>query len=202
MKNPTESNRDRALRAALAIAGSQGLRAVTHGRIDSTAALPKGTTSNHFRTRAGLLHATVDHLVEAEQNTFAGGTSPESVDDLLNALVQFIRDSEDTHRDLTTARYAFFVEGFHDPHIRDTLAQARRQINVWAAQSLEVVGVTRPFAVAARILTYVDGAILHSLTFGSESVEIAEAKASILALIDAGRNYDSSTEHRSSSTCL
>jgi DNA-binding transcriptional regulator YbjK len=185
MKNHTETNRDRALHAALAIAGSQGLRALTHGRVDSTAGLPAGTASNHFRTRAALLHATVDHLVKAEQSAFASGSTPETMDDLIEAIAQFTRDAVGAQRELTAARYAFFVEGFHDPHIRETLAQARHRIDVWAAQSLEMLGVSRPFAAAGRILTYVDGAILHAFAFdGISRVEdIAVAVRSLLDVV-------------------
>lgn len=183
MMNHTESNRNRALRAALAIAGSQGIRALTHGRVDSTAGLPSGTASNHFRTRAALLHATVDHLVQAEQSAFAADRAPQTVEDLIGAIAQFMRDATGAQRQLAVARYAFFAEGFHDPHIRETLAQARRRIDVWAAQSLEALGVARPFAAADRILTYVDGAILHALAFES-SARGEELARVVRSLID------------------
>ncbi|GAB2522382.1 TetR/AcrR family transcriptional regulator [Paramicrobacterium agarici] len=188
MTSRSESNRDRALHAALAIAGGQGIRALTHGRVDSTAGLPSGTTSNHFRTRAALLHATVDHLVGAEQRHFAAESAPQTVDDLVAALAQFIRDAAGAQRDLTAARYAFFAEGFHDPHIREVLAQARHRVDVWAAQSLEVLGVSRPFAAARRMLTYVDGAILHALAFDAvfRDEDIAVAVHSLIDDVDGG----------------
>ncbi|MFD1860080.1 TetR/AcrR family transcriptional regulator [Aeromicrobium camelliae] len=179
----SQNNRDRALHAALAIAGSQGIRALTHGRVDSTAGLPAGTTSNHFRTRAALLHATVDHLVKAEQSAFAADSAPRTVDDLIEAITQFIQDAAGAQRELTAARYAFFVEGFHDPHIKETLAQARQRIDVWAAQSLERLGVSRPFAAADRILTYVDGAILHALAFDGISY-VQDLAVAVRSLID------------------
>ncbi len=194
MKNRTKSNRDRALQAALAIAGGHGIRALTHGRVDSAAGLPAGTTSNHFRTRAALLHATVDHLVETEQSAFAGDSAPQTADDLIHALAQFIRDAVGPQRDLTTARYAFFVEGFHDPHIRETLAQARHGIDVWAAQTLETLGVSRPFAAAGRILTYVDGAILHALAFDDifRGEDIAAAVRPLIGDVDASSSHEPS----------
>ncbi|WP_166348397.1 TetR/AcrR family transcriptional regulator [Phytoactinopolyspora limicola] len=159
------SNRGRALDAALQIAGSQGIRALTHGRVDSVAGLPKGSTSNHFRTRAALIHATVDYLVEAERGAFAEGNRPRSVEDLVQALAVFVDHAAGPQRMLTAARFAFFVEGFHDAHVHDALAHGRARIETWAALTLEELGFPRPFAATRRILTYIEGAIFHRLTF-------------------------------------
>lgn len=59
--------------------------------------------------------------------------------------------------------------GIHDPQVRSVLAEARAHINTWAARTLEQLGITRPFAAADRILDHLDGAILHTLTFGNRS---------------------------------
>lgn len=186
MKSHSGSNRDRALHAALAIAGNQGIRALTHGRVDSTAGLPAGTTSNHFRTRTALLHATVDRLVESEQCAFSADDTLQTADDLIHALTQFICDAAGPQRNLTTARYAFFVEGFHDPHIREKLTQARHEIEVWAAQALETLGVSRPFAAAGRVLSYVDGATLHALALdcSTRSENITVAVRQLIGVVD------------------
>jgi DNA-binding transcriptional regulator YbjK len=36
----------------LKLLGTEGLRALTHARVDECAGIPKGSTSNYFRTRA------------------------------------------------------------------------------------------------------------------------------------------------------
>jgi len=56
----------RALDAAIDLVGTHGLRALTHARVDERAELPKGSTSNYFRTRAALLSGVVDRIVERE----------------------------------------------------------------------------------------------------------------------------------------
>lgn len=160
------SNRDRALTAALDIVGTQGTHALTHSRVDTAAGLPKGSTSNYFRSRAALIHATVDHLVETERSMFEAGTGPGSIEDFVTALVTFVDDATGPQRTFTAARFAFFVESFHDAHIREELAGARQRIEAWAAQILEPLGFPRPFASARRILTHLDGTMLHRLTFG------------------------------------
>lgn len=60
------STRTRALDAAIDLLGTEGLRALTHGRVDERAGIPKGSTSNYFRTRAALLSGVVARIVERE----------------------------------------------------------------------------------------------------------------------------------------
>ena len=72
-----------------------------------------------------------------------------------------------THRTLAAARVAFFVEAFHDAHVRAVLTDARAHIDTWAVQILEGLQFPQPDTAARIILTYVDGVILHTLAFGS-----------------------------------
>lgn len=125
-----------------------------------------GSTSNHFRTRSALLHATVDQLAQEERRAFAPAGAPATSEELVEALAGVVAAASGPHRGLAAARYAFFAEGVHDPHVRATLARAREGIEMWTAQTLEGIGVPRPFAAARRVLTYLDGAILHRLVFG------------------------------------
>ena len=47
------------MNAAVELVGGQGIRALTHARVDAQAGLPLGSTSNHFRTRAALVAGLV-----------------------------------------------------------------------------------------------------------------------------------------------
>lgn len=60
------SLRDRTLDAAIRLLETQGLRALTHRRIDEKAQLPPGSTSNYFRTRDALLTGVADAILERE----------------------------------------------------------------------------------------------------------------------------------------
>lgn len=179
----TTSNRNRALHAAIEIAGTQGTHALTHGRVDAAASLPRGSTSNYFRSRTALIHATVDHLVAAEQNLFGAGPAPLSIDDLVTALVAFVDEATTKHRTLTAARFAFFMEGFHDAHVREELSRARQRIVTWAAQILEALEVPRPFTSARRILTHLEGTMLHRLTFNEHSEGLDDIEAVVRSCI-------------------
>lgn len=157
--------RERALGAAVELLGTQGIRALTHGRTDAAAGLPKGSTSNHFRTRADLIHAVVDHIVASEQRVFAAGGPPQNLDEFVTSLRAFIREATGPQRTLTVARLACFVEAVHDAQIRAALADGRRAIEGATAGALEALGLPRPFSAARRLLAHVDGMILHQLTF-------------------------------------
>ena len=54
----------RAIDAAIDLVGTHGLRALAHTRVDERAGLPKGSTSNYFRTDQALLSGIVDTLEE------------------------------------------------------------------------------------------------------------------------------------------
>ena len=58
------STRTRALDAAIELLGTKGLRALTHARIDERAGIPRGSTSNYFRTRAQLVTGVSDWIGE------------------------------------------------------------------------------------------------------------------------------------------
>lgn len=181
------TNRDRALDAALRIVGTEGIRALTHGRVDAAAGLPKGSTSNYFRTRAALVHASVGRLVAAEQEAFAEAGRPHSAEDLVEALVASVRESTEARRVLTAARFAFFVEGFHDDEVRQALADARGRIEGWAAETLAGLGFPHPFVAARRILAHVEGVMLHRMTFGGERADAEDIQAVVAAVLaDAG----------------
>ena len=71
-----QSNREQALAAAVELLGTEGLRSLTHGRVDERAGLPKGSTSNHFRTRAALLEGVLDWMLDTELPEVGAATDP------------------------------------------------------------------------------------------------------------------------------
>ena len=61
------ATRERGLEAAVELLGAEGVRALTHARVDERAGLPPGSTSNWFRTRRALLGGIVDWIAERER---------------------------------------------------------------------------------------------------------------------------------------
>jgi DNA-binding transcriptional regulator YbjK len=67
--------RERGLDAAVELLGAEGVRALTHARVDERAGLPPGSTSNWFRTRRALLGGVVDWIAERERADFAASAT-------------------------------------------------------------------------------------------------------------------------------
>ena len=53
------TTRERALEAAVDVLGTDGVRALSHARVDERAGLPPGSTSNWFPIRRALLQRPV-----------------------------------------------------------------------------------------------------------------------------------------------
>ena len=116
----------RVLEAAVELLGTEGLRALTHARIDAQAGVPKGSTSNYFRTRAQLLIGVSDWIGEhdlASADDIA--TAPDTAADLVEGLSIGIEMLTGPHRIVTAARLTLFMEANHNPEIRAAVSQTR-----------------------------------------------------------------------------
>ena len=122
------SLRDRALDAAIELLGTQGLKALTHRRIDQKAHLPPGSTSNYFRTRDALLTGVADAIIEREMAGARPAFAPTSVDEFIDALVALFDHITRDQRTVTTARLVLFMEASHDPALREALWRGRALI--------------------------------------------------------------------------
>jgi len=109
------SNRDRALDAAIDLLGTEGLRALTHARVDQRAALPRGSTSNYFRTRAALLQGVVDAMVAQESPAVDFAFAPRTTTELVDELCRLFDLMVGPNRVMTTARMTLLLEAGHDP---------------------------------------------------------------------------------------
>ncbi|WP_159942771.1 MULTISPECIES: TetR/AcrR family transcriptional regulator [unclassified Nocardiopsis] len=158
--------RTRALDAALSLLGTQGLHALTHGRVDAAAGLPRGSASNHFRTRAALVRGVVERLEERDREVWAGlyDASLGDVEHLTDAAIGFVTAATTTERVLTVARYTLAMEGAHDPEVRASLARGSELIHGWASRVLADLGAADPDAAARTLVAYADGLILRGIT--------------------------------------
>src|SRR5680860_119588 len=82
------TTRERGLEAAVELLGAEGVRALTHARVDERAGLPPGSTSNWFRTRRALLGGIVDWIAERERADLepAGAAGITRLDELIEGL--------------------------------------------------------------------------------------------------------------------
>ncbi|MBD8012475.1 MULTISPECIES: TetR/AcrR family transcriptional regulator [Microbacterium] len=155
------STRRRALEAAVELIGSEGIRALTHGRVDAAAALPAGSTSNHFRTRAALVSGVIEWMATAERED-AGAPAIRSRDELVAALSRMIEVQSGPLAGRTRARYALFLEADEDA-ARPLRAQ-RLGMEAWIRGILLELGGVRAAARAPFLMAACDGLLLHRIT--------------------------------------
>ena len=175
--------RERALDAAITLLGTGGVHALTHGRVDAAAGLPKGSASNHFRTRDALITAVVERLEELDRRDWAavGALAEPTLDLFLDAVTRFIQTSVTTDRVRTVARYALSVEATHDPRIAAALARGADLIRERGARVLADLGATDPQAAVRTLMAYVNGLILREVTRPG----IAEPRERMAAVVRA-----------------
>lgn len=160
------STRERALDAALALVGKRGIRALTHARVDERAGLPKGSTSNWFRTREALVAGVVAWLAESERAEFAEAETPpvDTPEEMIEALSALIALQTGPLAGRTRARYALFLEGAGDAGLLAPLLEQRRVFVEWTVALLERVGARSPEEAARALMAAADGLVLHRVT--------------------------------------
>src|SRR3954452_4379270 len=106
------TTRERALQAAVELLGVEGVRALSHARVDDRAGLPPGSTSNWFRTRRALLGGVVDWIAERERADFNPAAIPAitGLDGLIEGLCAMAELQPGPFAARPRARYALFLD--------------------------------------------------------------------------------------------
>lgn len=155
--------KDRALRAAVDEVGEHGIRALTHARVDARAGLPKGSTSNWFRTRAALLAGLVAHLAEQERSD-APTQDVTTAEDLVELVCALIEIASGPQAARTRVRLALSLEAAHHPDLLAPLQAERATFVGWTADLLTQVGARHPQEAARTLLACGNGLLFHRLT--------------------------------------
>jgi DNA-binding transcriptional regulator YbjK len=160
------ATRDRALEAAVELLGTEGVRALTHARVDTRAGLPPGSTSNWFRTRRALLRGVVDWVADREADDLAPAPDPSDVagaDGLVEAMCAMadVRTGDVAVR--TRARFALFVELAGDPELGGRLRQQHRGFQEWTERLVTATGFADPVPTTRALMALMDGLLLHRL---------------------------------------
>ena len=157
------ATRRRALEAAVELLGADGVRALTHARVDARAGLPPGTTSNWFRTRRALLAGVVDWIAERERDDLDPPTAlmTEGIDGLIEGLCAIAELQIEPFAARTRARYALFLELAGDPDLAERLRSQHRQFQQWTEEILVLVGIADPVPASRALMALMDGLLLH-----------------------------------------
>jgi AcrR family transcriptional regulator len=160
------TTRERGLDAAVQLLGEQGVRAVTHARVDERAGLPPGSTSNWFRTRRALLGGIVDRIAEQERADFDPAAMPlvEGVEDLIGGLCAMVELQSGPYAARTRARYALFLELAGDAELGEPLRRQRLEFERWTERLVAAAGIAGPGPATRALMALADGLLLHRLT--------------------------------------
>lgn len=161
------------LDAALEIVGAQGMRGLTHRAVDAAAALPPGSTSNHFRTREALVLGIVERFIIRER---AMATGPRddvdpTPDGVATALGRFVERAVGPDRAVTLARYAILVETAQNPSLREGMAVGADVVDTWALDLVTRAGSADPERDLGILANYVTGLVLHELALPSPDLD-------------------------------
>ncbi len=159
------TTRDRALDAAVRLVGAQGVRALTHARVDAEAGLPRGSTSNWFRTRDALVAGVLVHIAEAERADLTAAMTPASTPgEVIDALCRVLDDATGRDAVRTRARYALFLERAGAPGIQPSMRVQRSLFEQWTRDLLTGLGAEYPETAARALLAVSAGLIVNRLT--------------------------------------
>ena len=160
------TTRERSLAAAVDLLGGRGVRALSHARVDAHAGLPRGSTSNWFRTRRALLAGVVDWIAEQERADYDPATMPAmtGVDALVEGLASMVELQTGPFATRTRARYALFLELAADRELGEPLRHQRREFERWTEELVTAVGIPHPVPATRALMALADGLLLHRLT--------------------------------------
>ncbi|OBG24205.1 TetR/AcrR family transcriptional regulator [Mycobacterium sp. 852002-51057_SCH5723018] len=193
--NPAERRRD-LCDAAIQLLAGDGVKGLSHLKVDRKAGVPDGTTSFYFRTRSALLRAVAERLAELDLATLqsvadgADGPGKRPLPSRLSQVV--IQAGTEPQLSRTKARYELTMQASRDPALAAILQQAtdgftklHREILV----QLMPHGADLDPAVVEDLsnvtLTFINGLLMRS-AHGDRIVDSAEQLDGILSAIAAG----------------
>jgi AcrR family transcriptional regulator len=184
------SNRERALAAAVDLVGSEGLRSLTHARVDERAGLPKGSTSNHFRTRAALLQGVLAWMVDTERpEVDSAARAPATGEQLVDSLVSVYDFMMGPNRTVTAARMVLFLEAAHDPALREQLARGRATMEGFLLPTLARLGAPDPQLAVTALAACFEGLFMHDIR-GHAPMDVRAVLGLVVRAALTGREAD------------
>jgi DNA-binding transcriptional regulator YbjK len=185
--NRVADPRGRLLDAALSIVGSQGLRALTHRRIEDEAGLARGSARYHLGTNDQIIAATLEHAVLRDSRTneavlakvgfeaLAGSTT--SLPEILATLLSAYLENPEALR----ARYELLLEATRRPSLKAEAQRWRAQFVSTSELALTAAGQADPHTVAVLLVACGDGLVFDALITGrTNAPELAERAAAAI----------------------
>ena len=184
--------RGRLLDAALAVVDSDGIRGLTHRRLEDEAGLARGSARYHLGTNDQIIAATLEHvalrdlrIVEAVLNRLGldalTGTKP-SIPKMAAVMVSTLMENPGAIR----ARFELLLESTRRPFLKAEAQRWRAQFLDTTERGLMAAGLDDPHSAAMLMSALFDGLTLDAvITDRTTAPELAERGAA--AILDASR---------------
>ena len=171
-------------RTALHVLATGGARGLTHRAVDARAALPAGSTSYYFRSRAALLNACVDDLVaqdQADLELMAPLLTAGGPDTLGQALGDVLFRWLSTDRERHLARYELSMEALRRPDVAEALHRGGAAIRLRVADVLAGFGAADPLEQAHWLVACLDGILFDRLAGANAGAPLDRARIDVMA---------------------
>lgn len=123
-RKPNPQQRRRELcDAAIRLLAEDGLKGVSHLKVDRKASVPDGSASFYFRTRSALLHAVAERVADLDLKDLAAATAiPEDSGSSASGLATLVvRSGTGVRRVRAKARNELALEAARDPVLAEKL---------------------------------------------------------------------------------
>jgi DNA-binding transcriptional regulator YbjK len=160
--------RARLIDAAIAQLAAEGMRGLTHRRVEQRAEVAQGLVKYHFGSLDGLIAAVLTHLADAElpdvltvddqTRALADAGRPPTA---LFAQARAVADAVRARPDLARARLELYLHASRHPELQGIVKAARDRFVDRIAASLDGPD---PEAGARMIVALVDGLLLDQLS--------------------------------------
>ncbi|QNG20523.1 TetR family transcriptional regulator [Rhodococcus triatomae] len=182
--------RERILAAALEIAGSEGIAAITNRRIAAVAGVSLGSITYHFATQTDLLRAALAQFVVEEKERLGAvadqfrGQPLGSVATLVDRVATDLAFSAER-----IAPFEYYIQAGRDPELRGAATECFEAYDDLTMAVLGALDVPNREMVAAVLVGMVAGLQLRRLATGQSRDEIASAIVLVIsgAFASAGR---------------
>lgn len=169
-RQAADEMRHRLIEAAIAQLASEGMRGLTHRKVEHRAGVSQGLAKYHFGSLDGLITAVLAHLVDVElgriflvspQTQAAARNDPGAVSDVVGQA-QTLWEQLTARPDLVKAWFELYLFAFNRPDLQQTIRGSRERLTQRVAESL--ASAEDPEAGARMLLALVDGLLVHQLS--------------------------------------
>ncbi|GAA4588870.1 AcrR family transcriptional regulator [Actinoplanes octamycinicus] len=196
--------------AALGVLAQHGSRGLTHRAVDTAAGLPPGSTSYYYRSRAALLSACVQRLVEedhAELDGLAPRLAAADPATLARLLAEILHRWLTAGRQRQLARYELTLESVRRPEVAADLHRSGAGLRDRIAELLTGLGAADPPRQARWLVACVDGLLFDNIaganaTSRADPAELAAAARDLVDAVLPGRDTPSPTATSPTSASL